>query len=143
MHRHAISFPMPGRGRRLASSLALLVVLGHALTVGAIAAPDAGTNKNAAVLTFHCESGDILVATIIQSAAIAGQIVSGDGGTLVQTHVDAYDNPEFAGDPLFSFGNKGFSHNSLENETCRVLDNPNTPGVFYLVEAIVVPARQG
>ena len=111
------------------------------MAAGAVAAPDAGTNKNATVLTFHCESGDILVATIIQNAAIAGQIVGGDGGTLVQTEVVAYDNPTFTGDPLFSYGNKGFAHNKLETETCTVLDNPNTPGVFYLVEAIVVPAR--
>ena len=121
--------------KRLASLfLALLVAL--VVAVPAAAAPDPAKNKNATYLSLECESGDILVATIAHNQGLGTQIVG--GGTLVILWADVFDNPDLAGEPVFSFGNRGFQNTGLDTETCVNADNPNTPGLFTRIEALIL-----
>jgi len=115
--------------------LAILAAL--VMAVPAAAAPDPDKNKNATYLTLECESGDLLVATIAHNAAVGAQIVG--GGTLVILWADIFDNPDLAGEPVFSFGNRGFQNTGLDTETCVNADNPNTPGLFARLEVLVLP----
>ena len=122
--------------RRALLVLALGLVLVASLAAPVAAAPDPERNKNAIHLTVQCESGDIVVATIAHNQAVGSQVVG--GGTVVILWADVFDNPDFSGDPLFSFGNRGFTNASLETETCVLLDNPNTPGLFTRMELLIL-----
>ena len=124
------------RRRSVLASVGLALLVGQLLVLPVVAAPNPDTNKNAVLLTVHCESGDIMVVSIAQNAAVAAQIV--EGGTMVIMRAELFDNPEFSGEPVFSFGNRGFGSSALETETCTVSDNPAAPGLFMRAEMLIL-----
>ena len=122
--------------RSVLASVGTALLVTQLLVLPVVAAPNPDTNKNAVLITAHCESGDIVVVSIAQNAAVAAQIV--EGGTMVIMWAELFDNPEFSGQPVFSFGNRGFGRSALETETCTVSDNPATPGLFMRAEMLIL-----
>jgi hypothetical protein len=122
--------------RSVLASVGLALLVTHLLVLAIVAAPNPDTNKNAVLITVHCESGDFMVASIAQNAAVAAQIVG--GRTAVIMWAELFDNPEFSGEPVFSFGNRGFGRSALETETCTVSDNPAAPGLFMRAEMLIL-----
>ena len=124
------------RRRSVLASFGLALLVTQLLVLPVVAAPNPDNNKNAVFLTVHCETGDIVVVSIAQNAAVAAQVVG--GGTAVIMWAELFDNPEFSGEPVFSFGNRGVDRSGLETETCTVSDNPAAPGLFMRAEMLIL-----
>jgi hypothetical protein len=121
--------------RRLVATLLCSMVI--MLTSSAAQAdPDPDRNKNAVIVTLTCEGGqEIQAATIRQNAALALQLVSGQG-VLILVHITAIDLT--TGEVLFEFSVPGFEHNDQQTTTCT-FTLPQDPDVFEIVEVVFRP----
>lgn len=104
------------RQRWIATGLGLALALTGAPAVSA--APSTDTNKNALTITMSCGSDSLVGATILHNAAVAVQVVAGDGKAAQIVELWSYSDAARTQDEALWFTTAGFSHNGAEIVSC-------------------------
>ena len=118
--------------RRLTAVLLCALALGGLGAQTVLADPDPDKNKNAVIITMTCGQETVEVATIVQNAALAAQLVDGSG-VIVMKSLTVVDKN--TGEVLFEFSVPGFDHNEQETTTCT-FTNPLFPNALQTAEVV-------